>query len=266
MLISQKNNLLNVLSAEVQLRLVRDLKLVTLSKGMILCESGDTMPNVYFPIDSIISLQNATEDGASTEISAVGFEGMVGIAVFMGGGSDSSRAVVESAGAAYCLSSKKFKEEFNRHGEMMLLMLRYAQSLMTQISQNAICNRHHSVQQQVSRWLLRSLDRLPDNHLVMTQELIANMLGVRREGVTNAAGELQKRGVIEYGRGHITVLDRFKLEKASCECYSVVKKEMERLLPCNEYVSPPIPVRINTVARPGTIATKRHAAPSLAYA
>jgi hypothetical protein len=179
----------------------------------------------------MVSLQNVVRDGASTEVSVVGNEGMVGIAVFMGGESAQSRAIVESRGYAYRLSARRFKEEINRHGEMMMLMLRYTQALMTQISQTALCNRHHSVLQQVCRLLLRSLDGRPDNHLAMTQEFMANVLGVRREGVTDAAGKLQKRGVIKYSRGHIMILDRPELEALSCECYAAVKKETDRLLP-----------------------------------
>jgi CRP-like cAMP-binding protein len=169
------------------------------------------------------------ESGASAEISVVGNEGLVGVALFMGGESTTNRAVVQSAGYAYRLSATRLKEEFNRHGDMMLLLLRYTQSLITQMAQTAVCNRHHSIDQQLCRWLLLSLDRLSDNKLVMTQELIANMLGVRREGVTDAAGKLQKAGAIEYSRGHIT-LDRPMLESLCCECYAVVKKETDRLL------------------------------------
>jgi len=171
------------------------------------------------------------ENGASAEISVVGNEGLVGVAVFMGGESTPSRAIVQSAGHAYRLRGQRFKDEFNRHGDMLHLMLRYTQALITQMAQTAVCNRHHSIDQQLCRWLLLSLDRLPSNQLTMTQELIANMLGVRREGVTDAAGKLQRLGVIEYSRGHIKVLDRPKLEQLSCECYAVVKTETDRLLP-----------------------------------
>ena len=170
------------------------------------------------------------EDGASAEISVVGNEGLIGIALFMGGESTPSRAIVQSAGYAYRLPAQRLKDEFNQHGEVMILLLRYTQSLITQMAQTAVCNRHHSIHQQLCRWLLLSLDRLSGNQLTMTQELIANMLGVRREGVTDAAGKLQKLGVIDYNRGHITVLDRRKLEQLSCECYAVVKKETDRLL------------------------------------
>ena len=197
----------------------------------MLYESGDTMRYVYFPTDSIVSLLYVMESGASAEISVVGKDGIVGVSLFMGGESTSSRAVVQSAGSAYRLAGQKLKDEFNRHSELMQLLLRYTQSLITQMAQTAVCNRHHSIDQQLCRWLLLSLDRLPDNKLTMTQELIANMLGVRREGVTEAAGKLQKLGVIDYCRGHITVLDRSKLEALSCECYAVVKRESDRLLP-----------------------------------
>jgi CRP-like cAMP-binding protein len=187
--------------------------------------------HVYFPTDSIISLLYVMENGASAEISVVGNEGLIGVALFMGGESTPSRAIVQSAGSAYRLLGQRLKDEFNRHGDLLQLMLRYTQSLITQMAQTAVCNRHHSIDQQLCRWLLLSLDRLPSNRLVMTQELIANMLGVRREGVTSAAGKLERAGVIEYTRGHITVLDRPKLEELCCECYAVVKKETDRLLP-----------------------------------
>ena len=227
----QQNHLLAALPAEVQERLLPHLELVAMPLGKVLYESGDALRHVYFPTDSIISLLYVMESGASAEISVVGNEGLIGIALFMGGESTPSRAIVQSAGSAYRLLGQRLKDEFNRHGEMLLLMLRYTQSLITQMAQTAVCNRHHSVDQQLCRWLLLSLDRLPSNQLTMTQELIANMLGVRREGVTDAAGKLQKLGVIEYSRGQITVMNREKLEKLSCECYAVVKKETDRLLP-----------------------------------
>ena len=198
---------------------------------MVLYESGDMLRHIYFPTDSIVSLLYVMEDGASAEIAVVGHEGLVGVALFMGGESTPSRAVVQSAGTAYRLTGSRLKQEFERHGEMLHILLRYTQALITQMAQTAVCNRHHSVDQQLCRWLLLSLDRLSSNQLVMTQELIANMLGVRREGVTEAAGKLQKLGVIDYRRGHITVLDRPKLEQLSCECYAVVKKETDRLVP-----------------------------------
>ena len=226
----QQNHLLAALPAEVQQRLFLDLELIPLPLGKILYESGDALRHVYFPTDAIVSLLYVMENGASAEISVVGNEGLIGIAVFMGGESTPSRAVVQSAGYAFRLLGKQFKAEVNRHGEMLHLMLRYTQALLTQMAQTAVCNRHHSIDQQLCRWLLLSLDRLPGDQLTMTQELIANMLGVRREGVTDAAGKLQKLGVIEYSRGHIKVLDRPRLEQLSCECYAVVKKETDRLL------------------------------------
>jgi CRP-like cAMP-binding protein len=202
---------------------------VDLPLGKVLYESGDTPRYVYFPTDAIVSLLYVMESGASAEISVVGNEGLIGIAVFMGGESTPSRAIVQSAGSAYSLPSQRLRDEFNGNAEMRMLMLRYTQALITQMAQTAVCNRHHSIDQQLCRWLLLSLDRLSGNDLIMTQELIANMLGVRREGVTEAAGKLQKHGVIEYQRGHITVLDRARLEELSCECYAVVKKETDRL-------------------------------------
>ncbi len=226
-----QNHLLAALPAEVQGRLFPHLELVALPLGKVLYESGDTLGHVYFPTDSIVSLLYVMENGASGEISVVGNDGLVGISLFMGGESTPSRAIVQSAGFAYRLVAYRLKDEFQRNSELLHLLLRYTQSLITQMSQTAVCNRHHTVDQQLCRWLLLSLDRLPDNCLTMTQELIANMLGVRREGVTDAAGKLQKLGVIEYHRGHITVLDRPRLEQLSCECYAVVKKETDRLLP-----------------------------------
>jgi CRP-like cAMP-binding protein len=226
-----QNHLLAALSPEVQDRLFPALEPVELPLAKVLYESGDALRHVYFPTNSIVSLLYVMESGASAEISVVGNEGLIGVALFMGGESTPSRAVVQSAGSAYRLLGQRLKDEFNRHGELLLLMLRYTQSLITQMAQTAVCNRHHSIDQQLCRWLLLSLDRLPSNRLTMTQKLIADMLGVRREGVTDAAGKLQKHGVIEYSRGQITVLDRPGLEKLSCECYAVVKKETDRLLP-----------------------------------
>jgi CRP-like cAMP-binding protein len=227
----RQNHLLAALDPDIQARLFPHLEPVSMPLGKVLYESGDALRYVYFPTDSIVSLLYVMESGASAEISVVGNEGLIGVALFMGGESTPSRAIVQSAGAAYRLLGQRLKDEFNRHGELLLLMLRYTQALLTQMAQTAVCNRHHSVDQQLCRWLLLSLDRLPSNQLTMTQELIANMLGVRREGVTDAAGKLQKEGVIEYSRGHITVLDRPRLEQLSCECYAVVKKETDRLLP-----------------------------------
>ena len=227
----QHNHLLAALSTQTFERLEVDLELVTLPLGQSLYESGDALRHVYFPTDSIVSLLYVMENGASAEISVVGNEGLVGIAVFMGGESTPSRAIVQSAGHAYRLPGQHLKDEFNRHGELLLLMLRYTQALITQMAQTAVCNRHHTIDQQLCRWLLLSLDRLQSDQVRMTQELIANMLGVRREGVTDAAGKLQRLGIIEYSRGHIKVVDRARLEALSCECYEVVRKETERLLP-----------------------------------
>lgn len=224
------NRLLAALSPELQQRLFAQLTLVELPLGAVLYESGDAMRHVFFPIDSIVSLLYVMENGASAEISVVGNEGIVGIAVFMGGESTPSRAIVQGAGSFYRLPGECLREEFNRSYEMRMLLLRYTQALITQMSQTAACNRHHSIDQQLCRWLLLSLDRLPSNRLTMTQELIANMLGVRREGVTDAAGKLQALGIIEYSRGRITVKDRPRLEQLCCECYAVVKQETDRLL------------------------------------
>lgn len=226
-----QNHLLSALPADVRARIYPELVEVAMPLGMVLYEPGDVMKNVYFPIDSIVSLLYVMENGSSAEISVVGNEGVVGISLFMGGESTPSRAVVQSAGNAYRLASNLMKAEFNHHSDTMILMLRYTQALITQMAQTAVCNRHHSIDQQLCRWLLLSLDRLPTNQVTMTQELIANMLGVRREGVTDAAGKLQRQGVITYARGEITVLDREKLEALSCECYAVVKRETDRLLP-----------------------------------
>lgn len=228
--VPQRNSLLAALPGDVQQRLSSHLELVHLPLGQVLYESGESVRHVYFPTDAIVSLLNVMENGASAEIAVVGNEGLVGISLFMGGESTPSRAVVQSDGYAYRLQGQRLTEEFDRHGDMLVLMLRYTQALITQMSQTAVCNRHHSIDQQLCRWLLLSLDRLPGDQLNMTQELIANMLGVRREGVTEAAGKLQRQGVIEYSRGHITVLNRTRLEQLSCECYAVVKKETDRLL------------------------------------
>ena len=207
------------------------LEWVELPLGHVLYESGKTLSHMYFPTTAIVSLLYVLENGASAEIAVVGHEGLVGIALFMGGGSTPSRAVVQSAGHGFRLAADALKEEFNRCGAVMHLLLRYTQALISQMSQTAVCNRHHTLDQQLCRWLLLSLDRLRGNELVMTQELIANMLGVRREGVTEGATKLQNAGLIKYSRGRITVLDRAGLEERSCECYAVVKKEYDRLLP-----------------------------------
>jgi len=225
-----QNRLLAALSPPERGRLVPHLRLVPMPLGKVLYESGDVLSHVYFPIDCIVSLLYVLEDGASAEISVVGNEGLIGIALFMGGETTPSRAIVQSAGHAYRLIGRQLKEEFHRNGPMQVQLLRYTQALITQMAQTAVCNRHHSVDQQLCRWLLLSLDRLSSSKLTMTQELIANMLGVRREGVTEAAGKLQKQGAIRYSRGQIAVLDRKKLERLCCECYAVVKKETDRLL------------------------------------
>ncbi|MGY6554342.1 MAG: Crp/Fnr family transcriptional regulator [Wenzhouxiangella sp.] len=223
------NDLLASLPESTQARVLPLLKKVDLDLGTVIYEAGQQISQVYFPANCIISLLYVMLDGASAEISVVGRDGMVGIAVFMGGASTPSRAVVQSAGIAYRLSAIDLRNEFNNDADTRMLMLRYTQALITQMAQTAVCNRHHTIDQQLCRWLLLSLDRLPGNTLHMTQELIANMLGVRREGVTEAAGKLQKLGVINYRRGHIDVLDRPQLEQLSCECYEVVKKETARL-------------------------------------
>ncbi|MFT7244682.1 MAG: CRP-like cAMP-binding protein [Candidatus Azotimanducaceae bacterium] len=224
------NYLLAELPSDIQSRLFPLMQKVAMPLGQVLYDPGETLHYAYFPTDAIVSLLYVMEDGSSAEISVVGNDGVVGISLFMGGQSTPSRAVVQSAGEAFRLSSQLLLGEFNQRGDMQILLLRYTQALITQMSQTAVCNRHHSIDQQLCRWLLLSMDRLAGNELVMTQELIANMLGVRREGVTEAAGKLQIAGVIEYKRGHITVLDRPRLEKLCCECYSVVKAETDRLL------------------------------------
>ncbi len=228
---SRQNHLLAALPQEEWLRWQPFLERVDMPLGQVLCESGCTLSHVYFPTTAIVSLLYVMENGASAEIAVVGNEGIVGISLFMGGESTSSRAVVQSAGEGFRLRARALKDEFNRAGPVLHLLLRYTQALITQMAQTAVCNRHHSLDQQLCRWLLLSLDRLQGNDLVMTQELIANMLGVRREGVTEAALKLQRDGLIRYVRGHITVLDRAGLEKRSCECYAVVRKEYLRLLP-----------------------------------
>ena len=227
----RQNRLLAALPAEECVRLFPHLELVPMPLGHVLYEPGIQMRHVYFPTTSIVSRLCVMEDGASAEIAVVGNEGIVGVSLFMGGETTPSRAVVQSAGHAYRLKGPLLKDEFYRAGPMQRLLLRYTQALLTQMAQTAVCNRHHSLDQQLCRWLLLSLDRLPSKELIMTQELIANMLGVRREGVTEAAGHVQKAGLIEYHRGRITVLDRPGLEARSCECYAVVKKEYDRLLP-----------------------------------
>ena len=228
-----QNLLLAALPAADYQRLQPHLELIPLPLGWALYESGGRMNNVFFPTEGIASLLYVMENGASAEIAVTGNEGLVGISLFMGGESTSSRAIVQSAGHAYRLRADFLKREFERGGELQHLLLRYTQALITQMAQTAVCNRHHAVEQQLCRWLLLSLDRLPTSELIMTQELIANMLGVRREGVTQAAGKLQDEGLIKYSRGRISVLDRVKLEARVCECYAVVRRETARLLAWN---------------------------------
>lgn len=233
----RKNHLLAALPGDELARWLPWLEPVDMPLGLVLYESGRTLSHVYFPTTSIVSLLYVMENGASAEIAVVGCDGLVGISLFMGGESTPSRAVVQSAGQGIRLRSQAMKEEFNRAGPVMHLLLRYTQALITQMAQTAVCNRHHSLDQQLCRWLLLSLDRLSGSELVMTQELIANMLGVRREGVTEAALKLQSSGLIRYARGHISVLDRAGLEERTCECYAVVKREYDRLLPLgSDYV------------------------------
>jgi CRP-like cAMP-binding protein len=228
---ARQNHLLAALPAEDYERLTGELELIPLLLGDVLYESGSAQAHVYFPTNSIVSLLYVMEDGSSAEIAVVGNEGIIGVALFMGGETTPSRAVVQSGGHAYRLKGKLLKRAFTRSISFQHLLLRYTQALLTQMAQTAVCNRHHSVDQQLCRWLLLSLDRLPSNELTMTQELIANMLGVRREGVTEAAGKLQTAGLIHYSRGKITVTNRPGLEAQACECYKVVKKEFDRLLP-----------------------------------
>ena len=227
----RQNHLLGALSAAEYERLIPHLELVPMPLGDVLYESRDELRYSYFPTTCIVSMLYVMENGAAAEIAVIGNEGIIGIALFMGGGTMPNRAVVQSAGYAYRLRKQLFMQEFNCYGALHHLLLRYTQVLITQMAQTVVCNRHHSVDQQLCRWLLLSLDRLSGNELSMTQELIANMLGVRREGVTEAAGKLHQAGLIDYSRGHITVLDRPGLEARVCECYQVVKTESDRLLP-----------------------------------
>ncbi len=227
----RQNFLLAALPPDEYQRWVPMLELVDMPLGQVLYESGLTLSHMYFPLDAIVSLLYVMENGSSAEIAVVGNEGLVGVSLFMGGNTTPSRAVVQSGGRGFRLEAKAIKDEFNRAGPVLHLLLRYTQALITQMAQTAVCNRHHTLDQQLCRWLLLSLDRLKGNELVMTQELIANMLGVRREGVTESALKLQSSGLIHYSRGRIKVLDRNGLEERTCECYAVVKKEYDRLLP-----------------------------------
>ena len=225
-----QNHLLAALPVAEFGRLAAHLELAAMKLGDIVYEPGEQLHYAYFPTTAIVSLHYVTESGASAEIAGVGNEGVVGISLFMGGESTPSSAVVQTAGHAYRLERRVLKQEFDRAGPLLRLLLRYTQALITQMTQTAVCNRHHSVQQQLCRWLLVTLDRIPSGQLVMTQELVASMLGVRREGVTESAGKLQEAGVIRYRRGHIAVLERRGLENRACECYAVVKREYDRLL------------------------------------
>src|ERR1700738_3012105 len=225
------NHLLAALADDQWQRWIRHLEHFEMPLGQVLYEPGTTLSHVYFPTTAIVSLLYVMQNGESAEIAVVGNEGVVGVSLFMGGESTSSRALVQSAGGGFRLTAQLMKKEFDRAGPVLHLLLRYTQALITQMAQTAACNRHHTLDQQLCRWLLLSLDRLRGNELVMTQELIANMLGVRREGVTEGALKLQHAGLIRYARGHISVLDRDGLQKRSCECYAVVKKEYDRLLP-----------------------------------
>src|SRR5688572_18423657 len=227
----EQNQILEALPAAERERLYPHLTLVPMPLGMVLYESGAALRHIYFPTDCIVSLLYVLANGSSAEIAVVGNEGAIGVSLFMGGETTPSRAIVQSAGSAYRLTGRRLKAEFNRHGQLLHVLLRYTQALLTQMAQTAVCNRHHSVNQQLCRWLLLSLDRLDSNELNMTQELIANMLGVRREGITEVAGKLQHSGIISYCRRHITVLNRPALEARVCECYQVLRREFERLLP-----------------------------------
>jgi CRP-like cAMP-binding protein len=226
----RQNHLLAALPENEYLRLAPDLERVQLKQGQVLYESGGQLQHMYFPATAIVALMYVLENGSSAEIAVVGNEGLLGVSLFMGGETTPSRAVVQNAGHAYRVPASLLKDEFNRAGPVLRLLLRYTQALITQMTQTAVCNRHHAIEQQLCRWLLLSLDRLPGDELAMTQELIANLLGVRREGVTVAAGNLQRAGLIRYARGHIQVLDRTGLQTAVCECYGVVKLEYDRLL------------------------------------
>ncbi len=228
--LKNRNHIFEAMPTNEWERLLPFIETIELPLGKVLYEPGTKMSHVIFPSSAIVSLLYALENGSSAEIAVVGNEGIVGISIFMGGESTSSRAVVQSAGVGYKIKSSMLLDEFNRGGPIMHLLLRYTQALITQMSQTAVCNRHHSLDQQLCRWLLLSADRLTGNELIMTQELIANMLGVRREGVTEAALKIQKAGLIQYARGHITILDRHGLERRTCECYQVVKTEYDRLL------------------------------------
>lgn len=251
------NNLLNSLTPEEYERIFPYLELVEMPSGHVLYESGEKLHHVYFPSDCIVSLLYVMENGSSAEIAVVGFEGAIGVALFMGGETMPNRAMVQSAGYFYRMRPDQFMREFDQHGGLLHITLKYTQAIITQMTQTAVCNRYHSVDQRLCRWLLHSLDRLPSNELAMTQELIANVLGVRREGVTEAAGKLQQAGLIHYRRGHITLLDRQGLEACACECYQVVKKEFDRLLPVTKRTETPV-ARVSLGRYPEIRAAKKH--------
>lgn len=257
--IPQHNYLLAALCAEARERIFPHLELVSLPLGKVLRESDNPQRHIYFPIDTIVSLLYALEDGASTELAVVGNEGLIGVASLMGGERTPNHAVVVSAGRAWRLQTQRLKDEFNRHGEAMQLLLRYAQSLITQVAQTVACNRHHTIDQQLCRYFLQALDRVPYSKLTMTQEFISHILGVRRESVTEAAGKLQKVGAIAYRHGHITVLNRSRLERLSCECYAVVRKETDRLLPSADRVRRDGWAQVDSIAKfPPNAPMRRH--------
>ncbi|MBE0440333.1 MAG: Crp/Fnr family transcriptional regulator [Gammaproteobacteria bacterium] len=234
-----KNRLLNCMPLELQSRLIPKLKMMSLEQGSVVHEAGASLTHVYFPIDSIISLLHVLENGTTAEVSVIGNEGMIGVSVFMGGNNAQNQAIALTTGTVFQMSAIHFRDEFNQPDAVFrMLLLRYSQALITQMAQTVVCNRHHSIEQQLSRWLLMASDRLPHNDIIMTHELIASMLGVRREGITASAHKLKEVGAIDYHRGHIMIVDRIKLEKMSCECYLVVKRETDRLLPCHSVESP----------------------------
>lgn len=236
----QQNKLLAALSSAARDGVYPHLQLVQMPLGKVLCEPGAVLRNVYFPTDSVISQVYVTADGASAQVSSVGNDGALGIALFLGGQSRTGHAIVQFAGSAYCLTKDRFEQELARQGEMHRILLHYTHALLTQTAQTAVCNRYHSVDQQLCRWLLVALDRLPSNRLTITQELIGGILGVRRESVSQAAGKLQKAGAIAYGRGQVTVIDRLLLERLCCECYAVVRKETDQLSRCGSPYTNPI--------------------------
>ncbi|QJR81682.1 Crp/Fnr family transcriptional regulator [Alteromonas pelagimontana] len=256
----QQNQMLAILPLDVQERLYPYMDLVNLPLGKVLYEPGDILRYAYFPSNCIVSLLHGTQSGACAEIAMIGSEGLVGIPLCMGGDSTISRALVQSSGHAYRIPGQRLKDEFNLHGILLNTVLRYTQTLITQMSQTAVCNSHHSIEQRFCRWLLMALDRLQGNELVITQETIANMLGVRREGVTEAAGRLQRMGAIKYHRGHIYVLNRSQLESLSCECYGVVRKEAQRLLPWLNNATRIVPIHRVTRVTSATVSASAHGA------